>query len=555
MRPRLAPCALLLWSALAGPAPIPATAQAPPLTAPLTPDGPAVAAPALDSPEAVLRDALNLERAHRWAQAIDLYEKALDRWPERVEFRPRLRLCESHYALARRYGDLSFREELLRLPDDRARALYEEILERIESHYVDRLPLTPLVRRGLDNLEVALRDPTFLGPNARAADPTRVRWLRQQLSARRATVAVADRREALAVAAEACDLAQRALGMEAAPILLEFAYGACDALPDDYSVCLTPAKLDDLFAVIDGNFVGLGVELKEDPKGLRLVGVIAGGPADDAGLKVGDRITHVAGQPLAGQGLDEAASRLQGPEGSSIALVVEDASGLGRSLTLVRREVEVRSVSEAKLVEPTLGVGYVRLDGFQKSSTDELLGAVAALRRRGMRFLVLDLRGNPGGLLDVAVEMADEFLNEGVIVSTRGRAANQTEVYRAHPGGALTAIPVAVLVDHDSASASEILAGALKDNRRAVVLGERSYGKGSVQSIFPLRAAPAGLKLTTAKFYSPQDRAYSEQGVEPDVLVRVAARPAADTDFTPPDFGNPTTDTTLQRAIANFNRR
>jgi carboxyl-terminal processing protease len=148
-----------------------------------------------------------------------------------------------------------------------------------------------------------------------------------------------------------------------------------------------------------------------------------------------------------------------------------------------------------------------------------------------MRTLILDLRGNPGGLLNVAVEIADRFIDDGVIVSTRGRASGQSQILRAN-GRARYRMPVYLLVDHDSASASEILAGALQDHRRAVVLGERTYGKGSVQSIFSLRSAPAGLKLTTAKFYSPQDRPYSEQGVSPDVPVktRVAARPVSGSD-------------------------
>ncbi len=199
---------------------------------------------------------------------------------------------------------------------------------------------------------------------------------------------------------------------------------------DDYTLCLSPDKLDDLYAVIDGNFVGLGVELKADDAGLLLVGVIPGGPAADAGLKIGERISGIGGRSIAGLGLDEAASKLQGPEGSALDLEILDVQGHPRNIRLVRREVEVRSVSAAKIVDANEGVGYVRLDGFQKSSTLELQKAIQALQARGMKYLVLDLRGNPGGLLDVAVDIADEFLNDGVIVSTRGRAANQSMVYR-----------------------------------------------------------------------------------------------------------------------------
>ena len=210
-----------------------------------------------------------------------------------------------------------------------------------------------------------------------------------------------------------------------------------------------------------------------------------------------------------------------------------------------------RAVSQSRVVDVAEGVGYVQLAGFQKNSVEELRAAIAGLERQGMRSLVLDLRGNPGGLLNVAVDMADLFLDSGVIVSTRGRAANQTAVYSAHPG-ALWRMPVTVLVDHDSASASEILAGALKENGRAILVGERSYGKGSVQSIYPLRIAPAGLKLTTAKFYSPRNRPYSEQGVEPDVAVsgRVAAKPADRRNSAPEiEFGDPARDPVLDRAI------
>ena len=206
-------------------------------------------------------------------------------------------------------------------------------------------------------------------------------------------------------------------------------------------------------------------------------------------------------------------------------------------MRLVRRHVDVESITRAKIVDPAEGIGYVQLSGFQKTSTEELDQAISGLQALGMRTLVLDLRGNPGGLLNVAVEIAERFIDDGVIVSTRGRASGQSQVLRAG-GQARWRMPMYLLVDHDSASASEILAGALQDHRRATVIGERTYGKGSVQSIFSLRSAPAGLKLTTAKFYSPKNRPYSEQGVTPDLPIktRVAAKPAGnDKDAEPLD--------------------
>ncbi|HWE38435.1 MAG TPA: S41 family peptidase [Isosphaeraceae bacterium] len=555
----LAALLALAWAlALALPRPCPATD--PPLKPPIT-DPPAAStnvdvdatpkAVADDDPATALRKGLDLELQRNWVGAIETYESAVEHWPARAEFRHRLRLCEIHYRLGRRYQDKSFRAHLLGLPTERALELYDELLERIETHYVEPVAFEPLLRRGLDNLEVALRDPVFLRANAPGRDATQVQALRDAYRARRGRVAARDRSAALGLAVAAGEQGRQLLGLSPTAVLLEFAFGACDAL-DDYSCYLTPDRLDDLFAMIDGNFVGIGVELKQDERGLRVVGVIPGGPAAEAGLKAGDRITHVDGKPIVGLGLDEAAGRLQGAEGTEARIAVLGQDGSERSYRLVRRAVEVRSVTELRMV-PGTAVGYVQLGGFQKSSTDELDAAIALLQRQGMLYLVLDLRGNPGGLLNVAVDIADRFLDNGVIVSTRGRAPGQSAIYRAR-AGAPWRMPMAILIDRDSASASEILAGALKENRRAVVVGERSYGKGSVQSIFTLRAAEAGLKLTTAKFYSPRDRAYSEQGVDPDLAVapakdrrRVAAKPPADA---PPPAAASSSDPILEAAVA-----
>ena len=429
----------------------------------------------------------------------------MERWPSRTEFSRRLRLCELHFKLIRRYQDVSFRGVLLGLPREQAMDLYAEVLDRIQTHYVDPVPLEPLVRHGLDNLEVALRDPFFLRTNVGTAAPERVAWLREQLRTMRGQLAVADRAAAIQVALSACELARQGIELPPTPVLLEFTCGACDAL-DDFTSYLTPDKLEDLYAMIDGNFVGLGIELKSDPQGLRLVGVIRGGPAWEAGLVTGDRIVKVAGQAVKGFSLDEAANRLQGAEGTSIDLEILKRDGERRPCGWSGGMSMSRASPGPRSSNPAEGIGYIQLAGFQKTSTEELDQAISGLQGLGMRTLVLDLRGNPGGLLNVAVEIAERFIDEGVIVSTRGRAAGQSQVLKAS-GRARWRMPMYLLVDHDSASASEILAGALQDHHRATVIGERTYGKGSVQSIFSLRSAPAGLKLTTAKFYSPAEPA------------------------------------------------
>jgi len=496
------------------------------------------------------------EARKNWSAAVQVYRDASKKWPSRTEFRDRLRLSEMHLRLARRYGDQSFRNVLLRLPREKAFELFDELIERIESHYVDAISLERGITRGYDNLEVALRDPgfAFLAINAANATPRQVTWLREQLRFRRDRLAVADRDSARAEVLAAADLARQAANIAPAAVVLEFVFGACDVL-DDYTAYLTPDKLDDMFAMIDGNFVGLGVELKLDEKGLRLVGVIRGGPAFEAGLRAGDRIVAVGGSPVRGLGLDEAAGRLQGTEGTIVDISVLRQDDRTEDFRLIRRHVEVESVAQSKMLSDFAGVGYIQLTGFQKSSAEEFDRAMSKLRRQGMKYLVLDLRGNPGGLLNVAVEIADKFVDSGVIVSTRGRAPGQTQVFRARPDKPY-AMPVAVLVDRESASASEILAGALQELGRAVVIGTRSYGKGSVQSIFELRSAPAGLKLTTAKFYSPTNRPYAEQGVTPDVVSSVVAKPAdPDAEVEPIEFGDPVTDKVLELACQQAKRQ
>jgi carboxyl-terminal processing protease len=507
----------------------------------------------VDEPGLALEKGLERERQRNWVGAIETYRDALEHWPSKTEFSRRLRLCELHFKLVRRYQDVSFRGVLLRLPREQAIELYSEVLDRIQTHYVDPVPLEPLIRHGLDNLEVALRDPVFVRTNVGTAAPEQVSWLREQLRSMRSQLSVPDRTAAVQTALAACEFARQTIEMEATPVLLEFTCGACDAL-DDFTSYLTPDKLEDLYAMIDGNFVGLGIELKSAPEGLKLVGVIRGGPAWEAGLLVGDRIVKVAGQAVKGLSLDEAANRLQGAEGTSIDLEILKRDGELRAVRLIRRHVDVESITRAKIVDPTEGIGYIQLAGFQKSSTEELDQAVSGLQALGMRTLVLDLRGNPGGLLNVAVEIAERFIDDGVIVSTRGRAPGQSQVLRAS-GKARWRMPLYLLVDHDSASASEILAGALQDHHRATVVGERTYGKGSVQSIFSLRSAPAGLKLTTAKFYSPNDRAYSEQGVTPDLPIktRISAKPVErGKDAEPLDdaiVGDPKLDPVLSAAL------
>jgi len=290
---------------------------------------------------------------------------------------------------------------------------------------------------------------------------------------------------------------------------------------DHFSAFLTADQLRDIYSQIEGNFVGLGVELKADDGALLIVHVIPGSPAEKAGILPDDRIIAVDGQATKPLSTDEAASLLTGPEGSLVQVTVVTSGEAARVLPIRRASVDVPSLEGVKILDADSGVAYIRIPAFQKTTARDLEAALWELHRQGMRSLVIDLRGNPGGLLTASVEAADEFVASGSIVSTRGRSEQENFDYRAHRPGTWR-VPLAVLVDGDSASASEIFAGAIKDSGRGVIVGSRSFGKGSVQGIFPLAGAGAGARITTAKFFSPNGHPISRVGITPDIDARRA---------------------------------
>ncbi|MBX3413578.1 MAG: S41 family peptidase [Pirellulales bacterium] len=470
----------------------------------------------------VLRRGGELELERRWAEALVHYEKALREHPSQRQLEERCTLSKIHYDLGRRYHDASFLDATRTMSEKDALGLYSEVLLKIQHHYVDNLDWKRLVDRGTRALDEALIDPIFLERNLPGIDPQRILRYRQDLRTSFSTRRVADRYEAQAAVRAASALARQQLGLAPAVVVFEYTCGAANYL-DEYSAFLTADQLNEVYSQIDGNFVGLGVELKSGDGSLEIVGVITGSPAAKGGVLAGDRIIAVDGRSTENVNSDEAADLLQGPEGSTVEITLRRQGGT-HTVRLRRQQVEVPSVEDIAIHDKDFGIGYFRLTCFQKTTTRDIDAALWQLHRQGMRSLIMDLRGNPGGLLNSSVEVVDRFVSRGTIVSTRGRDPREDYTYSAHDQGTW-GVPLVVLIDRDSASASEIFAGAIRDHRRGVIVGERSYGKGSVQGIFPLGFSRTGLRLTTAKFYSPSGQPFARVGVQPDVLVPELARP------------------------------
>lgn len=504
--------------------------------------------------ESLLQRGEQLELERRWGEALTLYEDALRQHPAAESLERHLWVSKVHYDLERRHHDPSFEHSLAALALRDSLAMYAEVLLMIQTHHVDRPDWKALVERGRAGLEIALADTLFLEKHFQDPPYEKIESFREALRERLARLPLGTRLEARDAVAAAADLAQKQLGLPGTAVVLEFTCGATNSL-DDYSSFLTGDQLSEVYSQIEGNFVGLGVELRSEDGELYIVRVIPGSPADRGGIRAGDSIVEVDGQRTADINSDEAANLLQGPEGSNVQVTAVTPGGAPRQLRLRREQVDVPSVDDVKIVDAKSGVGYMKLTCFQKTTSRDVDAALWKLHRSGMRSLIMDLRGNPGGLLTSSVEVADKFVEQGVIVTTRGRNAEEDYTYSARKAGTWR-VPLVVLIDGDSASASEIFAGAIRDHRRGTIVGTRSYGKGSVQGIFSLNSTKAGLRLTTAKFYSPLGKPFSKIGVSPDREVRQAARPIeGEVVSLPPAEGDLALEDAVQVARRQFDRR
>lgn len=479
--------------------------------------------PVTDDLAVVFEQGARLEGERRWAEALQYYEESLKQFPGRSELQQRVTIARAHYDVCRRYSDSTYITALGALSERDALAIYDEVLLKIQSHFVHQPRWQHVANCGLTNLDVAISEPAFADHNLAALPLERRAALQRQIREIGQGKPVADRRQAWDLVQTLAATLKQQHGVSPSSVIMEFASGAVAAL-DEYSGFLTGGQMDEVFSQIEGNFVGLGVELKTEPAGLLIVSVIPGGPAAQGGIQPGDRLVEVDGKTTADVSPDALADLLRGTEGSRVAVAAQDALGATRRLSLTRRRVEVPSVEDVKIVDPTHHIGYFKLTSFQKTTSRDVDAALWKLHDQGMRHLIIDLRGNPGGLLKAAVDVADKFVYEGLIVATRGRSPREDFDHRGEQPGTWR-VPLVILIDHDSASASEILAGAIRDHKRGTVVGETSYGKGSVQGIFPLTAANVGVRLTTAKWYTPSGQAISGQGVAPDVAVNVANRP------------------------------
>ena len=288
---------------------------------------------------------------------------------------------------------------------------------------------------------------------------------------------------------------------------------------DPYSAYMSPELFKEMQTDTRGEFGGLGIEIGMEAGVVKVISPIDDTPAAKAGIKAGDYIVKIGNEQVQGKSLLEAVKLMRGPVGTSIELTVRRKKvKKPLEFKIERKIIEVQSVS-SKIIGEEKNLGYIRLKSFNENSDKQFLKSVKEFEKKSkIKGYVFDLRNNPGGLLTQAINITDFFLEDGEIVSTKGRKVSETRKFFARKGDEIKGKPIVVLINNGSASASEIFAGALKDHKRAIILGENSYGKGSVQSIIPLRNG-GGIRLTISKYYLPSGKSISEVGVTPDIVI------------------------------------
>ena len=457
--------------------------------------------------------------------------------------------------------DESFKTDWHNALDGITMTMLRNALDDAREGYVRPVELRAMLLGGVEALRAVATTPGLERAFPSLADEAAVDGFLAELDKQREQVEAGDAaaidRAATANLLRAIAVANdRGLDLPEAVLVSEFADGALGEL-DPFTSMIWPSQVAEFKKGTQGEFVGVGIQIRSEETGeLRVVSPLPGGPAEESGIRYGDVITHIDGKSANGISDSQAVEVITGQPGTEVTLTVRRIDGEVSDHTLVRRQINVSSVKGwlqdlerggddgagggwQYLIDPDAGVGYVRINNFQATTAEELGRALALLRQEGARAIILDLRYNPGGLLQSAVEVVDRFVAGGKVVSTRGErpGARESSLRAGRQAGDVLGIPMVVLVNEYSASASEIVSGALKDLDRALVVGKRTFGKGSVQMLYRLGGRggdEAWLKLTTSHYYLPSGKNIhkeefdTEWGVEPDVPVEMTPKQMLD---------------------------
>jgi carboxyl-terminal processing protease len=487
---------------------------------------PLTAAPDLKD-DALRREALQAEKARQWDKACILFDQLIAKHRNAPELRDHFRSCLRLAHIVHRHHEQSYRDGVLGRDIRSAFKIYREVVTKLRANYVepDKTDLTRLFQSGLDELLMAIDEEVFQQEHMRRdLGPLQILAFRVQLRDRWGRAVIRNQRDLETEVGKVAQAVRQGLQVEPVVTVFEFACGACNCL-DENTLFLTPSQLNEVYASLEGEVVGVGIDVVVRDQKVIVSQILMGSPASLEGLKAEDRIARIDKKPVDGLPEEMVNERLRGVVGTIVELdVVPAGEGAVRSVALTRQVFRIPSVVQVQVIPEQEDIGFCRVVSFQTSTPHELDEALIQLKMQGMKALIVDLRGNWGGVFTSAVQAAERFLPEGkVIVSTQSPVPEQVQVHRAAFPGALD-IPLVVLIDGETASAAEVLAGALKDHGRAVLVGQPTFGKCSIQRVLQLDAsgtenARSGMRVTLAKFLSPGGTSYNLKGVTPDIVV------------------------------------
>lgn len=476
------------------------------------------------------RLARECENRRDWLEACWWYDELLRIDRTDRDGKEGYRRCLRRFHLARRHRDATYRDTLSHLTPAQALDLYDQVLQVLAAGYVDpsRVSADRLVANGIREVRLALEEPAFLQAHLPGVSEDVIKTFKDSLE-RWQQQGGLSRSQAREQVLRAARLGSQAGVPVSPPFLvvlgLEFASGACNAL-DEYTLFLTPGHFDTWDAELQGRTVGVGVDLAVADRKVVIARVYPKSPAEEMGLLPQDRIVRIDSQPVDEMSPELIAQKLRGDPGTSVVLDVATAGQMDpMPVKLVRRLVISPSVEHRVLTDMMMGaepLGLLRISCFQESTLQEVKEAIAQLQTAGVRGLILDLRGNPGGLFHSAVQVAELFLGEGIIAYTESPLRQYSRPFRVESMNPLL-LPVVILVDRETASAAEVLAGALKEHGRAHLLGQTTFGKDSIQKTvllkrLPLARTPGGVRLTVARIFSPSRHTY-QRGIVPHDFV------------------------------------
>jgi carboxyl-terminal processing protease len=483
----------------------------------------AAPAPELD---ALRARAQKYEQAKQWRNACIIYETILSKDGNANDHK-RYQFCLQRVQQARRHRQKAFKDAVIGLKPSEALKAYVRVLEILQSHYVDheKTDTAALFRQGLLELRYALEDRAFVKDYLEDAKPEAVAAFRGRLESW-SHESVATKEEARKQVFEVVRDAHQSLKLPCPIVVFEFICGACNCF-DEYTSYVTPGELKSAQAT-RGRLArvtpGVGIEVGIKDGEFVITQIHPDAPAAKT-LQVGDRLTKIDGKRINAKTAAEVRAQLHGKAGSKVKLETERPAeqmmmGSTRSITELERQPYVMpTVDKVGLLKEDPEIGHIRVRSFNENTVQELKDAILDLQAAGMKKLILDLRGNPGGRFESSLQIAEMFLTKGLIVHTQSHLPDFNKAHESHNPDALT-LPLAILIDGETASSAEVLAGALKENQRAVLVGQTSYGKGTIQIVVPLDNVSAGVRVTVAKFLSPTGHVYNGKGITPDILEK-----------------------------------